>query len=66
MKDSDRYGFGSNDDTYMNLYRLNGNDLELLGKRSPAIARYGLHWTLAIQYYYRLTIIVITVAVHTV
>lgn len=33
VKDSDRYGFDSNYNTYMNLYRLNGNDLELLGKK---------------------------------
>ncbi len=33
VTESDRYGFGSNHDTYMNLYRLNGNNLELLGKK---------------------------------
>lgn len=34
VSEADRYRFGSDyDDIYMNLYRLNGNDLELLGKK---------------------------------
>lgn len=33
VTESDRYGFGSNYYTYMSLYRLNGNNLELLGKK---------------------------------
>ncbi|MDE7322409.1 MAG: Ig-like domain-containing protein [Lachnospiraceae bacterium] len=32
-KESDRYGFGASYSTYINLYRLNGNRLELLGTK---------------------------------
>lgn len=36
VDEADWYGFGSDDDVYMNLYRRNGNRLELLGTKTSS------------------------------